>query len=209
MSELADSRVHPRAKAQIKVEYHYGTTTGIGHSDDISEGGLFLLCDRPAAKGTRIYLRLHLPGSRSGDPLKLIGVVTRATGRIGLVESDPHMGMAIKFQVAYSRTKQELHDFMDLLLVEAADQNVDHLDGGEHGSAYVARFPHLEGYERATTLPPQDLDAAFSFTPAPPQTQVRFRFLGETTIKLAVLLLALALVGYFVSQYAGFFAGAR
>ena len=107
-----EARAHPRARARIKVEYHFGSTTGVGHTMDISEGGIFLIGQRVARPGTRIYLRLYLPGSQA-DPLKLIGLVTRAvTPR---EDEDLEIGMGIHFEIAYARTRTALFGFIGAL----------------------------------------------------------------------------------------------
>ena len=197
-----ESRAHPRAKAHIKVEYHFGTTTGIGHTDDISEGGLLLSCDHPASPGARVYLRLHLPGSESADPLKLIGVVTRSTPRAG---ADSGPAMAIAFQVAYSRTRDQLHEFMEMLFEGSDRGSVDRLEDGDAPATYVARFPDVEGHERARTIPPRELDAAFSFTPG--ATEPEPSRWGRP-VRIALVLVALVLVIYvarsMLEQHVGF-----
>ena len=76
-----DARAHPRARARVKVDYHFGDTTGEGHTVDVSEGGIFLAAENIAPVGTRVYLRIHLEleGTRyEEEPLKIIGVVARA-----------------------------------------------------------------------------------------------------------------------------------
>src|SRR5688572_4092739 len=103
-----DSREHPRARARIRVEYQFGTTTGVGYTTNISEGGMFLSCGDAAHSpslvavdaatvGARIYLRVHLPGSRAGDALKIIGSVTRVERADG---AEAEAGMGICFEVA-------------------------------------------------------------------------------------------------------------
>jgi len=201
-----ESRAHPRAKAHIKVEYHFGTTTGIGHSDDISEGGLLLSCDHPAEPGTRVYLRLHLPGSQSADPLKLIGVVTRSMPRTGMEDADAGPAMAVAFQVAYSRTREQLHGFMEMLF-EGEGALVDRLDDGEAPAAFVARFPELDGHERAQTLPPRELDAAFSFDTGPAEPErSRWSAIGG---RIALVVVVLGLVVLAVVQVAHELLGTR
>jgi hypothetical protein len=196
MESDGESRAHPRAQAQIKVEYHHGTTTGVGYTDNISEGGIYLMCDHPASPGTRVYLRLHLPGSDTGDPVKLIGVATRSTYQEGVHDPDTSPGMAISFEVAYSRTKEQLHDFMAMIFDEAsAGGTVARLDDEEAPSAYVARFPEVDGQARARTIPPRELDAAFSFTSPPSETEPPPEAPDDgATLRIAVVVVAAVLV---------------
>lgn len=102
-----EARAHRRARARVRVEYHFGGTIGVGFTNDISEGGLFLHCEEIAPPGTRVYMELYLPGRRHPEALKIIGMVKRASDRAG---------MGIRFEVAYARTRQLLHDFMHDLL---------------------------------------------------------------------------------------------
>jgi hypothetical protein len=113
MSPSVDARVHPRARAHIRVEYHFGNTAGVGSTNDISEGGLFMRCDHSAEPGTRVYLRLYLPGSMDGEALKIIGMVKRR-------RSGAEPGMGIHFEIAYSKTREQLGDFMRGVLVHAS-----------------------------------------------------------------------------------------
>ncbi len=104
---MEEARAHPRAPARVRVEYHFGSTMGVGHTNDISEGGLFLHCDDVAEAGTRIYMELYLPGRQNPEALKIIGMVKR---------TQEDTGMGIHFEVAYARTRQLLQDFMQDLL---------------------------------------------------------------------------------------------
>ncbi len=106
-TRVEEARAHPRAPARVRVEYHFGSTIGVGYTNDISEGGLFLHCDDFATPGTRIYMELYLPGRLHPEALKIIGMVKRVQNEAG---------MGIHFEVAYARTRQLLQDFMHDLL---------------------------------------------------------------------------------------------
>jgi uncharacterized protein (TIGR02266 family) len=112
-----EARQHPRARTRVKVEYHFGASTGVGYTNDVSEGGMFLACRETAARGTRVYLRMHLPSAAAGEPLKIIGLVTRV---VAATDTGP-AGMGIHFEVAYARTREALADFLEALL--ALDAN--------------------------------------------------------------------------------------
>ena len=179
--EEEEARAHPRARAHIKVEYHFGGTTGVGHSHDISEGGIFLFCDRVARPGTRVYLRLHLPGSRAGDPLKIIGLVKRAVDpfRVGSDQGTPS-GMGVEFEVAYARTREQLADFVETLL--SAGQQDPPPAIQEIGGAYGARLGGSEAL-----LDHAGVERAFSFAAADPKSGRLFQWV------LLVVILALGL----------------
>ncbi|MBM4356702.1 MAG: PilZ domain-containing protein [Deltaproteobacteria bacterium] len=113
----AEDRQHPRAHAKIRVEFHFGATVGVGHTNDVSEGGLFLETTTLADPGTRIYMRMYLPGAPAESSLKVIGIVRR---RIDATEEDHGPGMGIRFEVAYRRAREILGGFMRGL-IEAPD----------------------------------------------------------------------------------------
>jgi uncharacterized protein (TIGR02266 family) len=113
-----DARAYPRARARIKVEYHFGETLGVDHTGDISQGGIFLYTHRTAQAGTRVYLRLHLPGSRAGEPLKVIGVVRHAHDPVVVPGSEAQPGMGIEFVEAYAHTREQLAEFVAALLTD-------------------------------------------------------------------------------------------
>jgi Tfp pilus assembly protein PilZ len=165
-----ESREHPRARARIQVAYHHGATTGIGLSGDISEGGLFLECDRPAQVGARVYLRLHLPGTTRREPLKVIGTVTRSVDRPGVAgaRGSRAPGMGIRFEVAYSRTREVLNDFVSNLLEHEgtdAPPEVELLaeEMETTPQTWVARFPTPPGSPRAKTLSAAEVERVFAF----------------------------------------------
>ncbi len=165
-----EAREHPRARARIKVAYHFGGTTGVGRSGDISEGGIFVQCDHPARVGTRVYLRLLLPGCEPPDALKIIGTVTRSLEPIHSAsrEGEQVPGMGVHFEVAYSRTRSSLHDFVHNLLAHAEADAPPEVELLEESMAmapatYVARFPTPAGYRRAKTLSGAEVEQAFAF----------------------------------------------
>jgi hypothetical protein len=170
LPQSAESRQHPRARARIKVEYHFGSTTGVGHTNDISEGGIFLTCSPIAPVGTRIYLRLHLPGSQAGEPLKIIGMVTRS------VEKGPQResGMGVHFEVAYSRTRESLGGFVDDLLTVSSSQPVARpsrdivaVQGStDKDPEYAVRFPSVTEQPTPPQFNAEQVQQAFAFKPA-------------------------------------------
>jgi hypothetical protein len=176
-----DSREHPRARARIRVEYQFGTTTGIGYTTNISEGGMFLSCGDAAHPsyppvGARIYLRVHLPGSRAGDALKIIGSVTRAERPDG---SGGEAGLGICFEVAYARTREALSTFVHDL-VSHPSVPIEPLRGASGAArAYGAR---LAG-QPSDMLSVSELNAAFAF-------EVRDAVLPRSPTSVAVRLFA-------------------
>lgn len=104
----AEARQHLRARATVPVEFHFAGTTGMGSTSDLSEGGLFVETETLASEGTRIYLRVHVPGREDDAPLDLIGIVRRRSdGAGGQVR-----GMGIRFEVAYARARESLGGFI-------------------------------------------------------------------------------------------------
>ncbi len=180
----SEARQHPRARARIKVEYHFGASTGVGYTNDISEGGIFLAAEPVAQVGTRIYLRMHLPGGLSGDPLKIIGLVTRSS------EDAATPGMGIHFEVAYARTRDALGEFVDAALAVGRDSRRDivRVEGaGDGDAAFAVSFP-VNGAEPPSQLSASEVKQAFAFVA--PGDGRRIRQLGWW------LMFALAALGF-------------
>lgn len=184
-----DAREHPRARARIRVEYHFGSTTGAGHTSDISEGGMFLECDRAAQQGTRVYLRIHLPGSRAGDPLKIIGSVTRSD------RGQKRQGMGIHFEVAYSRTRETLADFVHGLLLHPTTDAIRVLDGAtDDRPSYGVQL----GADRQRMLSATEVESAFAFDTGERQRVV----VGDSrAFKLMLTIAVVLLSGYLAYKF--------
>jgi len=197
-----DAREHPRASARIKVEYNFGSTTGVGHTTDISEGGLFLCCRRIAQPGTRVYLRLHLPGSMTGEPLKVIGVVVRSRQPFSMAGGDPSKeGMGIHFEVAYAKTREALNDFVNNLLLhpDLGGQNIQMVPGATHEHpAFSVQLATEE--PRGKTLSAHELNAAFSFEPKDDPGDGRKDKLGGVAVKLILLLAVVGAGAYLTAR---------
>jgi uncharacterized protein (TIGR02266 family) len=69
-----NNRISQRYEVDLRVEVQDASGGWReGHTRNASLGGLFLMTsDRPAA-GTRVPLRLHLPGGKA--PLEVVGIV--------------------------------------------------------------------------------------------------------------------------------------
>ena len=186
--------------ARVKVEYHFGSTTGVGHSNNISEGGIFLVCDRVAGAGTRVYLRLHLPGSLQGDPLKIIGIVIRSTKPVsqGGLGGDQESGMGIHFEVAYARTREALSDFIETILIEGAapPSSIHPVSGAtEEDPEYAMRFPSVRG-PAPESMSADEVQQAFAF--ASDEPGINWKGISSFVIKLLVLLAIVGLAYAFI-----------
>ena len=148
----AQARRHRRAHARVVVEYHWGNRTGTGTTGDVSEGGMFVATDEVAPAGTRIYLRLRLPERLGGESVQLIGMVKRAV----LSDEEGHQGMGIHFEVATTRAREQLRDFVRTLLVdheEVTDQIGDSVRDSilpATGRRAVVMPKSEAGWQRAT-----------------------------------------------------------
>ena len=183
------------------MEFHYGSTTGVGHTSDISHGGLFLSCNTVADEGARIYLRLYLPNQRT-DPLKIIGLVKRA------VADGEEPGMGIHFEVAYAKTRDALGEFIDKLLVyddndrgaaarDSEDSDVDR-DSADRDSDpdYHQQAESLAEVRRSMTA--EELDQAIEFD----ADYSRLKTVAKTALWLVAMAIVL-LVGYGIYVRAG------
>lgn len=104
-----DARLHPRARAAIRVEFQFGGTRAEGVTNDVSEGGIYLETDVAAEPGTRIYLRLFLPGDESAPPLEMVGVVRRRSER---PSEHGAVGLGVRFEIAHARARVALGEFI-------------------------------------------------------------------------------------------------
>ncbi len=194
--------------ARVKVEYHFGSTTGVGHSNNISEGGIFLACDRVAPPGTRVYLRLHLPGSMAGDPLKIIGIVVRSAQPASQpADHDEDSGMGIHFEVAYARTREALADFIEALLIEGASPraSIHPVSGAtEEDPEYAMRFPSVRG-PAPQSMSADEVERAFAFSTDKPT--VNWKGISSVIVKLLVVA-AIIGIGYaFIAGIGSLFGG--
>jgi hypothetical protein len=190
----AEARVHPRTKARIRVEYHFGSTAGVGSTNDISEGGIWLDTKNTAEPGTRIYLRVYLPGSMSGEALQIIGMVKRSEAL-----NPDAKGMGIHFEVAYSKTRALLSDFMHTMLLHSQPPPPMGDDG--EPALHSHRFPALEGHEHAETMSPAEVRNAFAFATPIEEPTVAWGAIGGFTVRLLIVLVTLSIIAYFVMMY--------
>ncbi|MBM4373899.1 MAG: PilZ domain-containing protein [Deltaproteobacteria bacterium] len=112
----ADARLHPRAQASIQVEFQFGGTSGVGTTNDVSEGGIFLETDVVAETGSRIYLRLYLPSDESVAALEIVGIVRRSSSGDGAAPG----GMGIRFEIAHAKTRGALGEFIGAITLDPA-----------------------------------------------------------------------------------------
>jgi type IV pilus assembly protein PilZ len=112
----AERRSHERFDTSIQVDYASGDTFLYAYITNISEMGIFIRSESPAARGTALTLRFAAPG---GAALEIPGVVAWVNPvRPG--GENPNPGMGIRFLdlaletrehvVALVRTVAYLHD---------------------------------------------------------------------------------------------------
>ncbi len=201
----AEGRQHPRAQARIKVEYHFGSSTGVGYTNDISEGGIYLASSPIAPIGTRIYLRMHLPGSHAGEPLKIIGLGTRA---IDSAEGKIKPGMGIHFEVAYARTRESLGDFIDSLLAIGQDPRavlgrdmVKADASGDGDTRFSLSFPASDDQPASKPLDAGELKQAFAFKA--PAAEVDWRRIRKIALWVLLALVVGGVIVVFIRLIGG------
>jgi len=112
----SERRSHERFEASIQVDYASGDTFLYAYITNISEMGIFIRSETPAARGTALTVRFATP---DGTGLELPGVVAWVNPvRPG--GENPNPGMGIRFLdlspetrehiVALVRTVAYLHD---------------------------------------------------------------------------------------------------
>lgn len=120
----SNRRTLQRVPAGLRVNYKYDSHMAEGLTADISEGGIFLLSDKPALPGTKIYLHLHLKSDK--PPMKIIGHVRRKVDPNGPKPS----GMGISFEVIYADDIQQLKSFVgETLGVPVTESNIAPVKG--------------------------------------------------------------------------------
>lgn len=137
-----DGRRHARATAQVRVEFAYGNTSGVGHTSDISESGIFLRCHPVPAVGTRVYLKLFVDSEP--EALKLIGLVKRVVDR-----GPEASGIGVNFEVAYAKTRGALGGFIGDLFIAAGGERMS-----QHGESLVSKRASMFGGRRTVAPPP-------------------------------------------------------
>ncbi len=93
------SRTHSRAPVGLKVEYR---TTGaflVSYTTNLSHGGLFVETPSPLPEGTRVTLRLHVPGAE--DEVETEAVVAWSR-REPSADGEP-AGMGMRFEAVDER----------------------------------------------------------------------------------------------------------
>ncbi len=132
-----------RSPVALKVEYKFDSTIRQSLTRDLSEGGMFLVTDKPAVVGTKVYLRVE---TRPGLPLiKIIGTVRR---KVEAAET-ASPGMGIEFEVIYAQDSQALKSFLN----EQMGRSV--ADSAIHAVAQTKTYKHvLKNGARAEPPPP-------------------------------------------------------
>lgn len=88
-----EKRAHPRAPVQFAVEYRQAGTKTHGTCLNLSQGGMFIVVDRPALPGTEVTLHFTLPSQT--DPLSVRARITWASTED--TESGALNGMGVRF----------------------------------------------------------------------------------------------------------------
>lgn len=108
MSDESNRRVHARVPLKVQVDLRSEDTFFTGFSENISEGGLFVVTDAPFEVGAILTVSLSLMG---GPPEQLEAVVrwVRPANAAGGLPP----GMGVRFMGLGPAKTQELQDFID------------------------------------------------------------------------------------------------
>ncbi len=105
-------RHHPRVRFKIPVVVNNNGDIGIYQPLNLSEGGIYLLTEKPLPVGTAVDVSLTLPEQK---PLTLVGLVIHQKGsRREVLNAVP--GMAIKFQKSDQIATAKLSRFITTAL---------------------------------------------------------------------------------------------
>ena len=101
--------VQPRARrlpVRLTVQYVTDSVMLSDLTDDISEGGLFILTDDLVAVGTDLTLKLKPPG-------RLFGIQVK--GKVAWRQNEGRRGFGVRFHFEGERTKRRIEDLVERL----------------------------------------------------------------------------------------------
>lgn len=101
-------RIYPRAPLELRVHYRTTGSFLVSYTVNLSRGGLFVETDDPLPEGSRVTLRLEVPGAeREVETTALVVWVRRETNEIG---EPPGMGMR------FERADEDWGDLVDQMV---------------------------------------------------------------------------------------------
>lgn len=108
-----ESRQHPRAPIELKVDYKKLNSFFADYTKNISKGGTFIKTAKPLPIGTRFLFKLTVP--RRAAPFELLGEVVWSV-REG--EGD-EPGMGIRFIYSEEHVRREFEVAVEGLMTES------------------------------------------------------------------------------------------
>jgi len=115
----SDSRRHPRAPIELKVEYKKLNTFFADYTKNISKGGTFIKTRRPLAVGTEFVFKLLVPSMN--EPIALRGkvkwVVTEQQAAAD--PQNPEAGMGIRFIYDDEGQRDRIEGDVERLMVDS------------------------------------------------------------------------------------------
>jgi type IV pilus assembly protein PilZ len=107
----SESRQHPRAPIELKVDYKKLNSFFADYTKNISKGGTFIRTKKTLPVGTRFLFRLVVPGRPA--PFELSGEVVHASAQ------GEEAGMGIRFVWAQDRDRAEFEAIVEGLMQES------------------------------------------------------------------------------------------
>lgn len=114
MDPHVDARPFPAPRRSLRVPFRVETLTDawprprfLGYAGNVSESGAFVQCTRPRPIGTRLQLRLHVPGTDEGFGCEAEVIWIRPYGG----REKPCPGMGVRFLSLDSQIRGELGRF--------------------------------------------------------------------------------------------------
>lgn len=110
-SPSSETRQHPRAPIELKVDYKKLNSFFADYTKNISKGGTFIKTKKPLPIGTRFLFKLAVPGRER--PFELLGEVvwSKADGE------EP--GMGIRFIYSDDRQRSEFEGIVEKLMSDS------------------------------------------------------------------------------------------
>jgi type IV pilus assembly protein PilZ len=107
----ADSRTHPRAPIELKVDYKKMNSFFADYTKNISKGGTFIKTKKPLPIGTKFLFKLAVP--HRDNPFELLGEVVWSKG-----EGD-EPGMGIRFIYSDDSQRRDFESVVEKLMADS------------------------------------------------------------------------------------------
>ena len=111
-----ETREHPRAPIELKVEYKKLNTFFSDYTKNISKGGTFIKTEKPLKVGTEFVFKLFVPAVSQTRSMTIVTTNTEAEAQRPEI---PDRGMGIRFLYKDDDQKRRFEDFVEDMMKDA------------------------------------------------------------------------------------------